>query len=515
MSLSDEDRVLQSILVSHVADVLPLMRVHYFLNLFPTRRKEAEYLKNYVDLAGRLPTNADFNRRFKIFQGAPQRPEPLMIAVETLKQALIETVATNGASEMTDLFAKGKIEDFTAKADEMALTIRAIQAPLDDTALTGKAMINEAVAKIQKDATAAMKCIPTGFAPMDRELGGGPRPGMLITLSALINLGKTYVLCRIAENIRAAGFRALIVPLEMAAEDVMNRCIALRYGINADQLIKREKPMNEPRTKEEWYTALLVDIQQKIQSDPCKGETFVRTSVEPVTANLLQSWVRECKADIVLIDAAQDIWDNKKTSNKVERLYTAIAELNGLCRQVPILMTVQLTSDVEKKGITKGNLANIQWAQVFAQKSHCVFTMLGDRGTPDREVTTDKNRDGCVGRKWQITMEFPVPKIEASDLKAVGVTISEEDVFDNADDFDKLTQAATQPPAAPASPNKAPPKRVSISAPPMRYDTDPEPVEAENTPAKTVYQIERDKRANTRLQRAMKRRGKNNGNNAV
>jgi hypothetical protein len=77
----------------------------------------------------------------------------------------------------------------------------------------------------------------------------------------------------------------------------------------------------------------------------------------------------------------------------------------------------------------------------------------------------DKTRDGQPGRPFIINMNFPDVKITAEDLSAVGVTITEADVFDNPDDL-KNYEDVKPPTDSPAKPPQMPQEAVSTPEPP-------------------------------------------------
>jgi hypothetical protein len=378
----------------------------------------------------------------------------------------LDSIKAKHAQGLTEAFEK-KPNDIKGQLDlldKFAMSLRlAMGGPGTTKDADTDHRTRQLLADIQKDPLLALKTIATGLAPLDRELGMGMSPGQIIVLSALVNLGKTYLLCRIAENIRKTGKRVLFVPLEMTSDDIKERCLALRFKLNVDWYIKKEKPPAEKRTREGWYQSLLEDRLKKEKADVCQGKVFVEEPIGPCNANVIRTWIRQYGVDVVLIDAAQDLWDNKKTSQKVERLYNAVEEIKMLAAEmkVPFFLTVQLTGAVEKQGITKGNINNISWSQAFAQKAHAVFTMLGDRSTGIRDVTTDKNRDGGVGRKWEVTMKFPEVEIEARDLQPVGFTINPADIFEDPVEVAKLFENPVEEKKAPKEPPKrSPPPRA-------------------------------------------------------
>lgn len=456
MSTNDEDRALVSIIASHEADVLKYTRLSYFKELFPARQRIATFIANYLDTSGHVPSMKVVRRKFTQFSGPPARPEPLVAVMNELRELLVENVVAQYADDMEKAHSKQDSEKYVELSESMADKVRQIRAPIESGALDVESYTTLRLAEMEKDATSLVTIYPTGLPPLDREWGGGLRGGRLYTMSSLVNLGKTYVSCAIANSIASAGHRVLYASLEMSRPDIAERVLCLRYKLNVNHYIKLEMPEGEKLSREDWYKNLLKTRQALEHKKPCKGKVYIIGNeggmIQPKT---LRSVAKEHGVQAIFIDACQDIRDNNLTRERVGGLYNAIAELNAVATElnVPVFMTVQLSGEVEKKGLKNGNLANIAWGQVFAQKSHSVITMLGDRSTMRRDVTCDKARDGQVGVPFVIDMQFPEIEIVASDLHPGGYLLSEEDLFESADDIASelaglVEQQANEEPAA-------------------------------------------------------------------
>ena len=511
MSLGDEDRALNTILYSDVADVLALFAQDHFVNLFPARQAVAKFIKVYTDNNGDLPKHATVKRKFPDMFRKAERPDHLKHVVQVLTDDLVDSVVRSESEEMKDFHSKDDITSFLGKAQEMVDTVRRIQSPPDQAGLIAEDHNKRRIAEMKKDAKNAMKSISTGFPPMDDSLGGGASAGMLIVLAALINLGKTYMFCQIAENMRAQGHKVLLVPLEMDSKDIAERLLCLRYNLDVDQYIKKAQPqdsIDKGETREDWYTRILNERQDLIDADKCTGEVIVETGHGLVNTSHINTWARLHESDVILIDAAQDIQSAEKSKGRVEGLYLAIAELNSITRDTgaPIFLSVQLSAEVEKKGITTGNLVNIQWAQAFAQKAHAVYTMTGDRSTNLRDLSTDKNRDGQVGRKWQVEIQFPLVNVIGRYLQPTGVVMSAEDVFD--DPAAAAAAAAQEMPAELSQAEQAVREMLDKITSPFEEEEEAEeepPKKAYQEPEETPYTRKRAEQAAKRLRARMKR----------
>ena len=92
----------------------------------------------------------------------------------------------------------------------------------------------EALAKGDREVTGT----PSGFRDLD-ELLGGFQPGNLIVLAARPSLGKSALVCNIAENVATkAGLPVAFFSLEMSEAELAHRFIGCRSRIPSDRLRK-------------------------------------------------------------------------------------------------------------------------------------------------------------------------------------------------------------------------------------------------------------------------------------
>ena len=68
--------------------------------------------------------------------------------------------------------------------------------------------------------------VPTGFAKLDRALGGGARRGKLITVGGRTGQGKSALMFTIGANMARAGYKVLVQEMEMSRDELMDRGIA-------------------------------------------------------------------------------------------------------------------------------------------------------------------------------------------------------------------------------------------------------------------------------------------------
>lgn len=494
MPTKDEDLALVSLLSVHPADALPYFRLSFFNDLFPTRKLAAKWVSDYWEQNKQLPKLALLKKHYPAV-ATLQAAEPLPYCFGILKQQYVDAIAAGAGEKMTDALDKRDIQEFLKHNGKLHDLISTVEKPLGATADDTDNYVEQLGLSLDKDASIAMKVMPTKFQPLDDEDGGGLRPGHIYVIASLVNLGKTYVSLQVAENIRSEGSRVLYVSTEMPKEDLMARALAVRFNVNVDQLIKRQQPqssIDKGEKKEDWYKGLLQTIQGKIDADTTTGKLFIRGCDEgAITPRQIAADVKELDVDVVFIDAAQDIRDNALTKERTPALYNAVSELNTVIKSlnVALLVTVQLDPEVEKKGLTQGNLNRIQWAQVFAQKAHVAMTMLGSRDSDFRDMCIEKTRDGKAGRKFWLTFKFPEVSITAT-TKTPG-NLADLDPAQPAETVSELEKALGGM-SAPADPRSMPPAATTAPrTPPTRKSAEPSQAAAASEPEEGPSPYER------------------------
>jgi len=105
------------------------------------------------------------------------------------------------------------------------------------SASTLRDLLDEAVRQIDSNAGKHVTGIPTGFDQLDEMLSGLQRGEMLI-LAARPSMGKTAFSLNIAENVASAGFPVGFFSLEMGKQQLVQRILCAKSGIDGQKLRK-------------------------------------------------------------------------------------------------------------------------------------------------------------------------------------------------------------------------------------------------------------------------------------
>lgn len=87
-------------------------------------------------------------------------------------------------------------------------------------------VLAQAVSAIEDRREKKTPVIPTGFSKIDAMLSGGMRPGNVLIVAGRPGMGKTGLATNIAYNVASEGKTALILSMEMSAQELADRLIA-------------------------------------------------------------------------------------------------------------------------------------------------------------------------------------------------------------------------------------------------------------------------------------------------
>ena len=109
--------------------------------------------------------------------------------------------------------------------------------------------------------------IPTGFASLDIQLGGGLPSVGLVTMGAVSSMGKTTLISQAADNMAAAGRLVLFVTIEQAADEIvaksLSRLMAKRTREDGTGIQASTQSILSGEARSRWYS-----------SDPEKAEAL-------------------------------------------------------------------------------------------------------------------------------------------------------------------------------------------------------------------------------------------------
>ena len=254
--------------------------------------------------------------------------------------------------------------------------------------------------------------MPTGFADIDKLLGGLQRSDMVI-LAARPSVGKTSLALSFAHNAaKKFGQRVAFFSLEMSNEQVVQRLISAETGIDSQRLRRGEI------ADDEWgrfmkATSDLAETLFFIDDTPGISALELRTKARRLHA--------EVGLDLIIVDYLQLMRGDYRSENRVQEISAISRALKALARElnVPVLALSQLSRGVESRTDKRPILSDLRESGAIEQDADVVMFIYRDEmynENTERQNIADiivaKHRNGPTG---SVSLYFqegagPVPR---------------------------------------------------------------------------------------------------------
>jgi len=213
--------------------------------------------------------------------------------------------------------------------------------------------------------------IPTGFADIDKLLGGLQRSDMII-LAARPSVGKSSLALSIARNAaKRYNRRVALFTLEMSGEQIVQRLISAETGIDAQRLRRGQI------AEHEW--------ERFMRATNDLAETFFFIDDTPgISALELRSKARRLHAevgiDLIVVDYLQLMRGEYGSENRVQEISSISRALKALARElnVPVLALSQLSRGVESRTDKRPILSDLRESGALEQDADVVMFIYRD-----------------------------------------------------------------------------------------------------------------------------------------
>ena len=238
--------------------------------------------------------------------------------------------------------------------------------------------------------------VPTGFQDLD-QLTGGFQKSDLIIMAARPGVGKTSMSLGLAYNAAQHGRTVAIFNLEMPAEQLVQRLLAMETGIDSHRL--RLGHIDD----DEWEAisrafGKLSEMKIYIDDTPGIGIMELRSKARRLQA--------ERGLDFVQVDYLQLMQGSRRGDNRVQEVSEISRGLKGLARElnVPVLSMAQLSRSVESRASHIPMLSDLRESGSIEQDADMVMFIyreeLYDPETEKKgiaELHIAKHRNGPTG----------------------------------------------------------------------------------------------------------------------
>jgi replicative DNA helicase len=251
---------------------------------------------------------------------------------------------------------------------------------------------------------------PSGFKDLD-ELTGGFQPGNLIIIAARPAMGKSALVCNIAENASVdKGHTVALFSLEMAESELAQRFLASRAWIGGEELRKGRVP------EQRWPK--IVAASQKLAAAPLWVDDSSDVGMLEVRAKARRLHTQRGGLGMIIVDYLQLMRTDSRWENRV----TAIGELSRglkiLAREleVPVIALSQLSRAVEQRPDKRPQLSDLRESGNLEQDADLVMFIYRDEyynedseRPGEADLIIAKHRNGATG-KVTLTFQREYPK---------------------------------------------------------------------------------------------------------
>jgi replicative DNA helicase len=192
-------------------------------------------------------------------------------------------------------------------------------------------------------AKTALTGTASGFNDIDN-LTGGFQPGNLIVIAARPSMGKSALVCNIAENVALKGHAVALFSLEMSESELAQRFVASQARIKGEDL--RRGRVAEAR----WPKIL--EACQRLSRAPLYVDDSSDTGVLEVRAKARRLHHQiDGGLGLIVIDYLQLMRHEGRVESRVEQVGQISRGLKGLARElnVPVIALSQLSRAVEQR----------------------------------------------------------------------------------------------------------------------------------------------------------------------
>ena len=260
----------------------------------------------------------------------------------------------------------------------------------------------EALARGDRDVTGT----PSGFRDLDSLLGGF-QPGNLIVIAARPSVGKSALVCNIAENV-AAKFNQPVgfFSLEMSEAELAHRFIASRSKIANDRLRKGKV------AERDWPR--VVRACNELEGAPLWIDESSDLSMLELRAKSRRLAAAEGgKLGLVIVDYIQLMRAEDPRSNRVEQVGQFSRGLKILAREldVPVIALSQLSRAPEQRPDKRPMLSDLRESGSIEQDADVVTFIYRDSiynedaDPSEAELIVSKHRNGPIGKVDVVFLE--------------------------------------------------------------------------------------------------------------
>lgn len=309
-------------------------------------------LMNDVPSAANLPYYVD------IMRDRHRRRRVLKAAYESIEA----TRGTEDANTVLD------------RLESDIMSIRTEHSPDNDH--NSKSVIGRAIDSIEEAVSGNSRATKTGWTYLDKVTKGGLRPGQMIVIAGRPGTGKTAFAVSLMMQMAHIGVPSGIISLEMSAEELGMRMLAIESGVDPAAFGPDRRPT------ESEYRSLTIGAG-RVAKLPIKVNDKPYATPSTIAAKA-RRWVRNDGIKLLVVDYLQLLQPTKKSNSRREDVDEISRSIKLLAKelQIPIVVLCQLNRDIERDSARKPRLSDLRESGAIEQDADMVGMLYNPSEQP-------------------------------------------------------------------------------------------------------------------------------------
>jgi replicative DNA helicase len=319
--------------------------------------------------------------------------------LEILRNRFIEYTLRNAGLAAASALEE---QDFGKAVDAIQSAVVTTQIDLNPNSLINlKASLSSIWERYQEDLKkgASSGGLKFGWETFD-ENSSGLEGGDLVSFVGRPSTGKTWFMLWTATRGWMQGRRPLFVTLEMPAQQISERALAMMAGVDPSPLKTKTAMLRPHKTK---VKEKLAEIEKDLNDQFHVVDAKMSSTVSDV-----EMYARAMQSDAIYIDGAYLLrhTDPRIDADRYRRVAENIDALKAMAMRldVPVIASWQFNRDAAKKAKKKDSedpdLEDIGYSDAIGQHSSIVLALLQEESvatTTKRKISILKGRGGETG----------------------------------------------------------------------------------------------------------------------
>ena len=365
---------------------------------FSDYKDEFNYIKNHLQRYGNIPDEVTFLNVFPEFDIIPVNESDKYL-LDSLYDDRNKRLLAKTFNKVREALNDGDTEKAMRiynESSEMLLQAKHLEA------VDIYKDLSRYDSYVERSTNFTKYYVKTGFPELDEVIGGWDRKEELATIVARPNVGKSFVLFKVALAAAEQGLTVGIYSGEMSETKVGYRLDTIMSHISNTKIIHGNTNIQVE------YKKFLEGIQGKL-----KGKILVLTpSMINGTAgvNALRAFIDKYHLDMLCIDQHSLLEDDRKAKNPVERAANISRDLKNLqvMVKIPIIaVSQQNRENTDEKGVDTKNVA--QSDRISQDSTILLFLERGPVKENKHNIMTltlVKSRDSANGCKLSYVVDL-------------------------------------------------------------------------------------------------------------